>query len=206
MPLLFVNGGGYGGTPTPPPPPPPPPLLTHPTVTPPPAPAGPAGANIRGYVFGWCTYYVAQQCPWIPAGLGDAHTWAALAPEHGLEVTLIPTVGSVVCYGSGGGYSQLGHVAVVRAVYGLDSFEVQEMAYAAWDTVDTRVSNMTDVVGFILPPGVSAGVGQPVAPPAPAQGLDGARSSWASLIDFLSNGLPVRIGELAATGDALRSL
>ena len=205
MPLTFVNGGGYGTQPSPPPPPPAPPPITHPRVTVPPPPAGPAGANIRGYIFGWCTWYCAQQCPWIPAGLGDAHTWAALAPDHGIEVTQIPTVGSVVCYGSGGGYSQLGHVAVVRAVYGLDSFEVQEMAYAAWDVVDERTSSMTDVVGFLLSPGTSAGVGQPVAPPPPAQGLDGARATWASLIDFIETGLPATIGKLAGVGNALRA-
>lgn len=206
MSPLIVGGfdgvGIPGRAPSPrpaPPPPPPPPVPQRPDTT-------RTGPDIRGYIFGWCTWYCAQQAPWIPAGLGDALTWYERAPDHGLGTTTIPTVGAVVCYGAGGGYSSLGHVAMVRQVFAADSFEVQEMAYVAWDVVDSRHSNLTDVLGFILPPGVPFGAGLPVAPPPPPQGLDGARSTWASLVDFLEHGLPATIGQIADAVNTLRSV
>jgi hypothetical protein len=118
---------------------------------------------------------------------------------------MVPTAGAVVCYGAGGGYSSLGHVAVVEAVFGLDSFEVGEMAYAAWDVVDHRASNMGDVVGFILPPGVAPGSVLAVAPgPAPS-GLDGARAAYARLADFWNRGVPALVNELRLVAGQLGS-
>lgn len=157
-------------------------------IIPAPTPAGP-GAS-AAYAYGWCTYWAAVRCPWIPAGLGNADTWPIRAPAHGLQVTMIPTVGSVVCYGPGNGYSALGHVGVVVTVFSASSFEVSEMAYVAWNRTDLRTSTMQDVAGFILPPGVAPGAVVVIPPPAPAPGLGGARSAWASLASWIDAGLP----------------
>lgn len=205
---MFINGGGVL---VPPPPPPAPPSIISSIITaattPPVLPPQPTTApDVRGYSGGWCTAYVAAQCPWIPAGLGDAQDWGWRSVAAGLEHTMIPTVGSVCCYRGGGLYSALGHVAVVTRVFGLDSFEVSEMAYVAWNQIDLRISNMQDVQRFILPPGVLPGDGLFTAPAVLPQGLDGVRGAWASLADFIERGLPAQLNSLGGLLDQLRSL
>jgi hypothetical protein len=154
--------------------------------------------DVRGYTGGWCTAWVASQLDWIPSGLGDAWQWAGNAVVKGLTVTMIPTPDSAVCYGRGGGYSDLGHVAVCKVVFPDGTFDVSEMAYVAWNTTDVRRSTMQDVNGFILAPGVSPGDGVIVAPPTPPAGLDGVRQSWAQLSSWLNHDLPAAIAALAA--------
>jgi surface antigen len=173
--------------PTPPPPTPPP------SSAPPPTPT--SNLDIRGYSYGWCTWWCANQCSWIPAGLGNADTWGRRGWGFGIASVGLPTVGSVVQYDPGNGYSALGHVAVVTKVFSPTSFEVSEMAYIAWNRVDYRTSNLQDVYGFMLPPGVPAGSGLPVGPPPPAPGLPGTVNAWTTFGDYLNTVLP---GDLAA--------
>lgn len=114
-------------------------------------------ARCDTYSFGNCTRGACDDNSWVPDGLGDGGDWARDAAARGFVVTMIPTVGAVVCYCRGDGYSPYGHVGTVVQVAGPDSFQVREMNYAAFDQFDLRWSNTFDVCGFILPPGVQPG-------------------------------------------------
>jgi len=116
-------------------------------------------ARCSSYAFGNCTAGACADNGWIPEGLGDGGDWAANAAARGFQVTMVPTVGSVVSYCRGDGYSQWGHVASVVAVAADGSFEVHEMNFAAFNAYDYRWSNGHDVCGFILPPGAQPGQG-----------------------------------------------
>jgi CHAP domain len=107
-----------------------------------------------------CTYYVAQALSWVPGtSWGNAGQWIQSARNQGFQVTQTPTVGSVVEYAPGGGYSSYGHVGVVRGVNPNGTFQVQEQNYNGPGQVDIRTSTMADVAGFILGPGQSPGAG-----------------------------------------------
>lgn len=115
----------------------------------------------ESYYFGECTWGACEYAYWVPEGLGNAGDWAANAAARGYQVTDVPTIGSVVVYGAGDGYSNFGHCGVVIDVAGNGQFLVHEMNYVAWDQYDDRWSSAYDVVGFILQPGTSPGAGPP---------------------------------------------
>lgn len=100
------------------------------------------------YPWGQCTYWVALHFP-VPPYLGNAADWWPNAAAKGLPETQTPTAGSVVVYGSGGGYSSDGHVAYVIQVDSPTTFDVSEMNYVGVGIVDERTSTMEDVLGFI---------------------------------------------------------
>lgn len=104
------------------------------------------------YVTGDCTYGVSQIYPNIYQYMGNAANWINSAKSQGYQVLSAPQAGTIVVYGAGGGYSQFGHVAVVTAVSG-NNFTVLEMNYVGLGVWDERSSDMTDVEGFIVPPG-----------------------------------------------------
>ena len=108
--------------------------------------------NASSYVWGQCTFYAAQVASWVPAGLGNAGEWLGNAQRKGLATSSTPVAGSVVVYGAGGGYSSFGHVAVVTGVHSDGTFDVSEMNYKGINVISQRVSDMRDVLGFILPP------------------------------------------------------
>jgi CHAP domain len=110
--------------------------------------------NWLSYTFGNCTRYVAEKYSWIPAGLGNAKDWLANAQAKGLTISNIPVPGAVAVYGSGIG--PFGHVAAVEGVNPDGTFNVSEMNFDAFNTVDRRTSTMKNVIGFILPPGSTA--------------------------------------------------
>lgn len=111
------------------------------------------------YAFGNCTAGVCQDFGWVPDDLGDGGDWAATAAARGFTVTMVPTVGAVVCYGRGDGYSPFGHVAEVLQIGQGGMILVREMNFVAFDVYDTRWSDLGDVVGFILAPGTTPGQG-----------------------------------------------
>ncbi len=127
-------------------------------------------ARCDSYAFGNCTAEACREAPWIPEGLGDGGDWAANWQAQGGAVTLAPTVGSVVSYCRGDGYSLYGHVAYVEEVYSDGSFLVREMNYVAFDTVDERRSTQGDVCGFLLGPGMQPGQRVPPGRGAPGGG------------------------------------
>lgn len=108
--------------------------------------------SVASYVWGNCTYWVARSLDWVPGGLGDAKNWLVNAQRKGYKISATPHAGDVVVYGPGNGYSQLGHVAVVKSVDGPGHFTVSEMNFKGLGITDTRQSSMHGVMGFIEPP------------------------------------------------------
>jgi CHAP domain len=142
-------------------------------------------ARCDSYYFGNCTWGCCEAAPWIPEGLGNAKDWAANAAARGLQVTGVPTVGSIVVYGGGPGYSPYGHCGQVLQVVSAERFLVHEMNYAGFDQWDDRWSNRYDVLGFILPPGAQPGGGAGAIQGSFA-GADDAAVAWAELADFFN--------------------
>jgi peptidoglycan DL-endopeptidase CwlO len=102
------------------------------------------------YPAGQCTYYVATIYN-IPGDWGNADTWFPSAAGQGYATSSTPSAGAVVVWGSGGGYSEFGHVAVVQSVQSSTSFTVTEMNFYGVGIVDSRqVTSLSDVEGFIL--------------------------------------------------------
>lgn len=135
------------------------------------------------YYFGYCTWYVAHTLAWVRGGWGNAYQWAANALRDGFQLTTLPTVGAVVVYGPGHGYSAWGHVAIVRAVIPPGLFLVQEMDAVAWNVVSERVSNLYGVTAFILPPGVSAGAPPPAAISTQTPAVEAVSAAWSRFTD-----------------------
>lgn len=163
-------------------------------------------SNEGCYTFGNCTWYVAQQLPWVPCGLHDSGDWVQNALRAGFYVTSVPTSGAVVCYGPSPSYSAYGHVAIVEQVYSRSSFSVREMNYVGFNEVDHRVSGLGDVTGFILAPGLAAGSGMPAAAPAVGGALDDVRLEWAALAGYLNTGVDSQLWRLRSALTGLAQL
>jgi hypothetical protein len=110
---------------------------------------------LQAYAFGNCTYYIAERYPGIFPWLGNAKDWITNAKKQGYPILMKPHPDTIVVYGSGNGYSSLGHVAVVDSLNPDGSFNVSEMNYNGFDLIDQRRSTMRGVIGFIVPPGSS---------------------------------------------------
>lgn len=158
-------------------------------------------ARCDSYYPGQCTAGACQLNGWVEDGWGNGGQWADSARAAGFDVTSTPTVGAVVCYCSGDGYSEFGHVATVTAVYADGTFEVREENYIGPYVWDNRDSQDYDVCGFILPPGVAAGStslvtqGQGAGTPTGA-GANAVSGAWAYFAQAVSVDLPNLNGEL----------
>jgi CHAP domain-containing protein len=123
------------------------------------------------YTIGNCTRWVAENLPWIPAGLGNANQWLTNAQARGLPTigpTSAPPIGSVAVFNTGA----FGHVAeVVGQIPG--GFQVSEenwLGLGRTDIRDVTGSALSGLQGFILPPGGASNL--PVI-----GGLEGAASA-----------------------------
>lgn len=129
-----------------------------------------------------CTAGACELNPWIPEKLGDGGDWAMNAALRGFTVSSLPTVGAVVCYCRGDGYSQWGHVGTVVQVSNDGRFLVREENFLGLGLWDDRWSNQADVCGFILRPGTAPGQGAGVVGPLGGGGVpgvpDSARLAW----------------------------
>lgn len=147
-------------------------------------------ARCDSYITGECTDGACRATNWVPDYLGNAGDWARNAPAHGLQVTLQATVGAIVVYAAGDGYSSYGHCGLVETIGADGTFLVKEMNYVLWDDYDERWSSMDDVAGFILPPGVPPGGG----PPGPGGAGSGPESNvdlaWGRFAQFWNHDLP----------------
>lgn len=150
------------------------------------------------YTFGYCTWYVAHALSWVKGGWGNAWQWAARASAAGFHLTKTPTVGSVVVYGPGHGYSEYGHVAIVKAVYPLGLFLVSEMAAVAWNVVSSRISNTYNVTAFILPPAAGIGINLGLVLQQATPAADSVAAAWALLANLFNRALPLVSARLAA--------
>lgn len=108
----------------------------------------PAGGFPDSFPYGQCTYWAAynHRVSWS----GNAADWFGSAAAEGVRTSSSPSVGAVVVWGAGAGYSVYGHVAVVVGV-NQSTFTVSEMNYVGLGVVDTRVVAWPgrDIEGFI---------------------------------------------------------
>jgi hypothetical protein len=169
----------------------------------PPSGGGTGTGRCNSYVVGECTWGACQLASWVKDGWGNAVDWPQNAPLDGLVLTQIPTVGAVVCYGAGHGYSQLGHLGVVVKDHGDGTFDVQEMNYTSFNKYDLRASTLDDVTDFILPPGVSAGGGGTIGPGGAVTPPADLETAWQQFADFWNHSIDQRVDELAAITAAL---
>ena len=93
------------------------------------------GSN--GYDFGYCTWWVAQKraaagTP-VPANLGNASSWYALAQSAGIPTGGAPQANAVLWFGYAAN-----HVAYVQSVNADGSVNISEMNRAGWDVSSTR--------------------------------------------------------------------
>jgi surface antigen len=101
-------------------------------------------SNAR-FAYGYCTWYVAswRQVSWT----GNAIDWWPNARAAGMAEGQAPAVGAIEVSSA----SVWGHVMLVQAVYGPDSWLVTEMNYAGWNVIDQRMVSRANepLVGFI---------------------------------------------------------
>ena len=119
-----------------------------------PAPTSPLFASIPPggfpdrFPYGQCTWWAAynRHVTWS----GNAGDWLVNARAQGVETSALPTIGAIVVYRPGSGYSELGHVAIVTALSS-SSYTVSEMNFLGWGEVNTRSVGWPDprVSGFI---------------------------------------------------------
>jgi surface antigen len=84
----------------------------------------------NGYVYGYCTWYVATQIS-VPANWGNASTWSIYARASGWNVSPTPTVGAIAQRGGGEG-----HVAIVTGVNPDGTVTIRDMnGFAGWGRV-----------------------------------------------------------------------
>jgi hypothetical protein len=100
------------------------------------------------FPYGQCTWWAAynRHVTWN----GNAADWLANASAQGFHTQPTPTVGAIVVYRPGSGYSQLGHVAVVIAVSST-TYTISEMYFISFGEVNTRTIWWPDphIQGFI---------------------------------------------------------
>ena len=140
------------------------------------------------YTWGNCTRWVAEQLPWIPAGLGNANQWLDRAKGMGLPTLpagAAPPIGSVAVFNTGA----FGHVAeVIGQIPG--GFQVSEenwLGLGRTDIRDVTGPALSGLQGFILPPGTD-----PSKIPV-VGGLVGGAQAALGLPEAIA-GLPANVG------------
>ncbi len=108
----------------------------------------PAGGFPDHFPYGWCTWWAAYNYP--VSWSGNAGDWLRNASAQGFHTQPTPTVGAIAVYRPGAPYSQLGHVAIVIAVF-TDAYTISEMYYIGFGRVSTRTIGWPDphLEGFI---------------------------------------------------------
>lgn len=104
--------------------------------------SGPCVPN--GYDCGWCTWWAAfrwQQTHGtpFPQGLGDAYSWAALAPSFGLAVGFTPRAGAVIWFPG------TDHVGFVESVNSDGSIYISEMHVIGYNVVTYRTIPASEI-------------------------------------------------------------
>ena len=103
------------------------------------------GSN--GYDYGYCTWWVAQKRAEagdpVPANLGDASSWYALAQAAGIPTGATPQAGAVLWFGY---YAN--HVAYVESVAANGDITISEMNRDGWDVEDTRVIPAAEAASY----------------------------------------------------------
>lgn len=92
----------------------------------------------NSYDYGYCTWYVKNQRPDIPNGLGNASGWISMANSG------TPRVGAVAVNTNG-----FGHVAIVLAIDGNRTL-VKHMNWHGWNVASQDWVDMSYWSGYIL--------------------------------------------------------
>lgn len=102
--------------------------------------------KINGYIYGFCTWYVANKRSDIPNNWGNASNWLSSAQQDGFAVNQEPRVGAIIVTAE----SWSGHVAYVEQV-NQESITISEMNKIGWNLISTRTLNINSPVirGFI---------------------------------------------------------
>lgn len=158
-------------------------------------------ARCDSYVDGQCTRGACLLADWVPDGWGNAIDWLGHAQAQGFGWGETPTVGAIVVYFGGALYSQLGHLALVEAVLPFSTFLVKEMNFTAPFVYDERISDLTEVAGFILPPGVRSG-----GSPADLDPFLLVNESWNNLANFFNQTIDEDLAGLIAVDSLIDNL
>jgi hypothetical protein len=155
-----------------------------------------ATSTVNSYAPGNCTFWVKQQIGTaLPTFWGNAAEWWNAAGDCGWSRGSAPAKGAIAVWGPGVDPPDgFGHVAVVTGVAG-DQFTVSEMNWQGLGKVDTRnVTDKSNLLGFIYPPGVQGGLSGLQLPPIP--GLDQLTGGLQGLSDRFLAGAQVGAGGL----------
>jgi surface antigen len=96
-----------------------------------------SGSNDMDY--GYCTWFVKNLRPDLPAGLGNANTWYSRAKAFGLPVGSTPRVGAIATTTRGG----YGHVSLVTGIEG-NLIHVTEMNVVGWNVQSNGIYPASD--------------------------------------------------------------
>lgn len=104
------------------------------------------GCISNGYDCGWCTWWAAFRRAQIgrpvPPNLGDAYSWAYLAPGAGLAVGLTPQAGAVIWFPGAD------HVGFVESVSADGSAYISEMHVVGYNIVSYRTIPASQVGNY----------------------------------------------------------
>lgn len=105
-----------------------------------------ASRQFNGYLYGFCTWYVANIRTDIPNSWGNAKNWFKNAQRDNFETGQEPKVGAIMVTSE----SWAGHVAYVESVNN-DSIAVSEMNKIGWNRQSSRVipKNSSIIIGYI---------------------------------------------------------
>ena len=108
----------------------------------------------NGYVFGYCTWHVANRRAEagrpIPNNLGHARTWAPNAQRFGMTVTENPEQGSVLWHKDTSIAWGLGHVGYVEQINNDGSIVVSDMNYPRWNAVSHRTIEPSEFGSYLF--------------------------------------------------------
>jgi hypothetical protein len=162
-------------------------------------------ARCSSYILGECTWGACELADWVPDGWQNAVQWLDHARAGGYWITGTPTVGALMI-GRGGLYDAIyGHCAVVDQVAPSWKFLVREMNYSGWDQYDSRWATLSNVLGFILPPGVHPGQGG-VSPGLNPSSPNDIERAWSDIRNLTASELPGQHDRLRAAAAAFRTL
>lgn len=102
--------------------------------------------NFNGYLYGFCTWYVANIRTDIATNWGNAKYWLRNAQRDGFQIGFDPKVGAILATNE----SWAGHVAYVESIDN-DTFTITEMNKIGWNRISNRTLNINSPIirGFI---------------------------------------------------------
>jgi surface antigen len=102
--------------------------------------------SYNGYIYGFCTWYVANKRPDIPNNWGNAKNWFNNAKKDGYKTGNTPETGSIMVTNE----SWAGHVTYVEKVED-NKIYVSEMNFVHWNKTNSRTIDINSPIikGYI---------------------------------------------------------